>query len=250
MLSSPSSLPFLHIHRKEEEEAYETAAEEEEEEEEEEETPFLSSSSSSSFPSSSSLSPHEEAIRRAQVEMAVEDYNGLLRLEGGGVFGEKPGEEGKGRDGGREGDYNGLLRLEGGGVFGEKPGEGGKEEHHVTYTHPPCCLSSPPSLPPSLPPSGHFIVMPMTELFDPPLGSVLHDKLQYSDKVRPYLPPSLLSSPTPSYPPRRARHSDTHMSLLLTFPPKLTCHPTPPSLPPSLPPSPRSCCPSPSSMRS
>ena len=48
-------------------------------------------------------------------------------------------------------DYNGLLRLEGGPVFGKKP--------------------------------GHFIVMPMTDLFDPPLGSVLHDKLQYSDKI-------------------------------------------------------------------
>lgn len=48
-------------------------------------------------------------------------------------------------------DHNGLLKLEGGGVFGEKP--------------------------------GHFIVMPMTELFDPPLGSILHDKLQYSDKI-------------------------------------------------------------------
>uniref|UniRef100_I2CR02 Ubiquitin fusion degradation 1 n=1 Tax=Nannochloropsis gaditana (strain CCMP526) TaxID=1093141 RepID=I2CR02_NANGC len=48
-------------------------------------------------------------------------------------------------------DHNGLLRLEGGGVFGEK--------------------------------AGHFIVMPMTELFDPPLGSILHGKLQYSDKI-------------------------------------------------------------------
>ena len=48
-------------------------------------------------------------------------------------------------------DYNGQLRLEGGAVFGKKP--------------------------------GHFLVMPMTELFDPPLGTALHGKLQYSDKV-------------------------------------------------------------------
>jgi hypothetical protein len=35
--------------------------------------------------------------------MAVEDYNGLLRLEGGGVFGEKPGEGGREEgEGGRE----------------------------------------------------------------------------------------------------------------------------------------------------
>jgi hypothetical protein len=55
-------------------------------------------------------------------------------------------------------DYNGQLRLEGGAVFGPK--------------------------------AGRFIVMPITELLDPPKGTVLHGKLQCSDKagVQIYLP--------------------------------------------------------------
>jgi len=47
-------------------------------------------------------------------------------------------------------------------------------------------------------------------------------------------PPSL--PPSPSCPPRRARHSDTHLPIPLTATPP-THPPTPPSLPPSLPPS-------------
>jgi hypothetical protein len=49
-------------------------------------------------------------------------------------------------------DFNGQLKLEGGAVFGPK--------------------------------AGHFLVMPITDAFDPPLGTVLHGRLQFSDKVR------------------------------------------------------------------
>lgn len=54
-------------------------------------------------------------------------------------------------------DHNALLVLEGGGVFDSHNDESG---------------------------GGHFLVMPIVELFDPPVGTVLHGKLPYSDKVR------------------------------------------------------------------
>ena len=112
-------------------------------------------------------------------------------------------------------------------------------------------LSLPPSLPPSLltgqePPRCQ--VPPLAQL---PHWCLCHQhdlryplRLLALHPVRPSLPPSLPPTLPPSfvsllitfssYPPRQARHFDTHIPTFPHFPPKLISHPTPPSLPPSL----------------
>ena len=102
--------------------------------------------------------------------------------------------------------------------------------------------SFPPSLPPSLPPCSMDRPWSFIQILFYFKGTVIEN---IWPQVRPSLPPSLppslahyLPRPFSSCPPRQARHSDTHTSLL---PPKyffrfLTHPPTPPSLRPSLPP--------------